>query len=94
MSSPRERVAQVCGEALGRLDPGPARDKVVEVKNRLGEPLRVAVAGRVKAGKSTLVNALLGRRVAATDVGECTKVVAWYRYGLQEIGRASCRERV
>jgi hypothetical protein len=49
--------------------------------DRLDEPLRVAVAGKVKAGKSTLVNALVGERVAPTDAGECTKVVTWYRDG-------------
>ncbi len=47
-------------------------------------PLRVAVAGRVKAGKSTLVNALLRQRVAPTAVGECTKVVTWYSHGVPE----------
>ncbi|WP_392544429.1 dynamin family protein [Oryzobacter telluris] len=47
----------------------------------LAEPLRLAVVGRVKAGKSTLVNALIGRRVAPTAAGECTRVVTWYRYG-------------
>ena len=41
----------------------------------LGEPRRLAIAGRVKAGKSTLVNALVGRMVAPTRAGECTKVV-------------------
>lgn len=50
------------------------------VQARLDEPLRVAVAGIVKAGKSTLLNALLGERIAATDAGECTRVVTWYRY--------------
>jgi hypothetical protein len=48
---------------------------------RLDEPLRVAVAGRVKAGKSTLLNALVGERVAPTDAGECTRVVTWFRDG-------------
>ena len=48
---------------------------------RLDEPLRVAVAGRIKAGKSTLLNALVGERVAPTDAGECTKVVTWFRDG-------------
>lgn len=47
---------------------------------RLHEPLRLAVAGMVKAGKSTLLNALLGERIAATDTAECTRVVTWYRY--------------
>ena len=48
---------------------------------RLDEPLRVAIAGKVKAGKSTLLNALVGEQVAPTDAGECTKVVTWYRDG-------------
>ena len=47
--------------------------------DRLDEPLRVAVAGKVKAGKSTLLNALVGEQIAPTDAGECTRVVTWYR---------------
>ncbi len=46
---------------------------------RLQGPLRIALAGMVKAGKSTLLNALLGEVLAATDAGECTRVVTWYR---------------
>lgn len=48
---------------------------------RLDEPLRVAIAGRVKAGKSTLLNALVGEQLAPTDAGECTKIVTWYQHG-------------
>jgi hypothetical protein len=47
--------------------------------DRLNEPLRVAIAGKVKAGKSTLLNALVGEQIAPTDAGECTRVVTWYR---------------
>jgi len=61
---------------------GPALVPAVDaVRMSLTEPLRVAVAGRIKAGKSTLVNALVGRLVAPTAAGECTRVVTWYRYG-------------
>jgi hypothetical protein len=51
-------------------------------EQRLDEPLRVAIAGMVKAGKSTLLNALLGEEIAPTGAGECTRVVTWYRFGL------------
>ncbi|WP_448071355.1 dynamin family protein [Georgenia yuyongxinii] len=49
--------------------------------SRLDGPLRVAIAGMVKAGKSTLLNAILGEELAPTDTGECTRVVTWYRHG-------------
>jgi hypothetical protein len=75
-----ERVAGLCGAVAPRLGPVTAA-RVGQVRRRLGEPLRVAVAGRLKAGKSTLVNALIGRRVAPTEVGECTRVVTQFRYG-------------
>jgi hypothetical protein len=48
---------------------------------RCDEPLRVAFAGQTKAGKSTLLNALIGERVAATDHAECTRMITWYHHG-------------
>ena len=55
--------------------------RLTALRNRLDEPLRVAIAGRVKSGKSTLLNALVGERLAPTDAGECTRIVTWYRDG-------------
>jgi predicted GTPase len=67
----------------GRAAAGTEQAAAVEaVMRRLDEPLRVALAGRVKAGKSTLLNALIGERLAATDAGESTRIVTWYRHGL------------
>lgn len=48
---------------------------------RLRQPMRVAVAGQIKRGKSTLVNALLGERVAATGQLELTLTVNELRHG-------------
>jgi hypothetical protein len=61
-----------------RGDPATA-DWLAYQVDRLDEPLRLAIAGKVKAGKSTLLNALVGERLAPVDAGECTKVVTWYR---------------
>lgn len=74
------RVAALCDEVGPRVGPAAGR-QVLSVRRRLDEPLRVAIAGRLKAGKSTLVNALIGRRVAPTEVGECTRIVTQFRYG-------------
>jgi hypothetical protein len=61
-------------------DPG-LRRRIAEARRRVDEPLRVAIAGKVKAGKSTLLNALVGEELAPTDAGECTKIVTWYADG-------------
>lgn len=55
-----------------------------ELADELDRPLRLAVTGRVNAGKSTLVNALLRQRIAPTDVSECTRYAAWFRFGTPE----------
>ncbi|WP_232805536.1 dynamin family protein [Glycomyces xiaoerkulensis] len=70
----------MCEDLTGKVSDS-SRTVVEDVAARLAQPLRVAVAGRLKAGKSTLVNALIGRRVAPTAAGECTRVVTQFRYG-------------
>ncbi|MEZ5246053.1 MAG: dynamin family protein [Acidimicrobiales bacterium] len=55
-------------------------DEAAAIGRRLAEPLRVAIVGRMKSGKSTLLNALVGQHIAPTDAGECTKVVTWYQH--------------
>jgi hypothetical protein len=75
-----DRLATLCHEIVTEFG-SHAGGQVRQIGNRLHEPLRVAIAGRLKAGKSTLVNALIGRRVAPTAAGECTRVVTRFRYG-------------
>jgi hypothetical protein len=42
----------------------------------------VAVVGRVKAGKSTFINALLGQDLAKTGTTETTATINYFRYGI------------
>src|ERR1700687_4748536 len=48
---------------------------------RLNQPIRIALAGTLKAGKSTLVNALVGEDIAPTAATEATRIVTWFRHG-------------
>ncbi|MGY2127787.1 dynamin family protein [Blastococcus sp. SYSU DS0617] len=63
--------------------------RLAEHRARLDEPVRIALVGRVKAGKSTLLNALVGARIAPTDAGECTRLVTVYRHG--QVPRVAAR---
>lgn len=76
------QVGQLCEEAAGLLGGGPAARELTNLRDTLDGPMRVAIAGRVKAGKSTLLNALVGERLAPTDAGECTRLVTTYREAL------------
>jgi hypothetical protein len=60
----------------------PEAEAVADLVRRIDEPLRVAIAGKVKAGKSTLLNALVGEELAPSDAGECTRIVTWYVDGV------------
>ncbi|CAA0108065.1 Isoniazid-induced protein IniC [Mycolicibacterium vanbaalenii] len=51
------------------------------IGGRLNQPMRIALAGTLKAGKSTLVNALVGEDIAPTDATEATRIVTWFRHG-------------
>lgn len=85
VGSPRpllDRVRSVLGEARATYAGHSEASAVLRtLALRIQEPLRLAVAGRVKSGKSTLLNALVGEPLAAADTGECTRYVTWYRHG-------------
>ncbi|MFI6261933.1 GTP-binding protein [Micromonospora sp. NPDC051006] len=50
---------------------------------RLEQPLRVAIAGPWRAGKSTLLNALMGEEVAPVVGADGSAVFTWYEDGPQ-----------
>jgi hypothetical protein len=79
LDSVRTLLLQATQAYAGAPEPS---QRLQAVLDRLDEPLRVAIAGKVKAGKSTLLNALVGEELAPTDAGECTRIVTWYRDGI------------
>lgn len=71
----RDRASVALDDALTALSSGPAgplQDALIANRNRLYAPMRVAVIGRIKAGKSTMINALLGAEFAPTGREELT----------------------
>lgn len=56
------------------------RADVDDLITRLNQPLRVAVVGAIKAGKSTLINALLRENLLFTGQLETTYNVCWFKY--------------
>jgi serine/threonine protein kinase len=78
------RVMELCSETLPTAAEQSARDELEVIRRRLSEPLIIAVAGRDGAGKSTLVNALLGRDVAPETPPGAPGIVTWFRSGSTE----------
>lgn len=70
----RLRDCRVPGEVLSRLE---------QLAAQVHQPCEVAVVGRVKAGKSTFINALLGSESELARVGatETTATINYFRYG-------------
>lgn len=61
---------------------GPATQQAAaQLRELVSRPPRVAVVGRLKSGKSTLVNALTESRIAATGSLECTMAVSVFEEG-------------
>ncbi len=73
-------VKELLETTAAEIPGSPYATQLNGLADRIDGPLRVAIAGRIKAGKSTLLNALVGERLAPTDAGECTKVVSWFRH--------------
>jgi GTPase SAR1 family protein len=78
---PASELIERVSTLMATRAPASLQDECSKLEQRLREPVRVAIVGPVNSGKSTLVNALLGQRVAPTNKSECTRLVTWFRYG-------------
>src|SRR6201991_3964029 len=86
--STSDQVRAILGGTIQAYRGDPAYRNRPDVHNelerigyRLNQPIRIALAGTLKAGKSTLVNALVGEDIAPTDATEATRIVTWFRHG-------------
>ncbi|OBI71374.1 dynamin-like GTPase family protein [Mycobacterium sp. E740] len=86
--STSDQVRAILGGTIQAYRADPAYRQRPDVHNeleriggRLNQPIRIALAGTLKAGKSTLVNALVGEDIAPTDATEATRIVTWFRHG-------------
>lgn len=84
MTAVVEPAWELLHEALEAYRDSPtATDELRGQLARLAAPLRIAVTGGWRSGKSTLLNALLGEEVAPVEVPGGDAVLIWYEDGAQ-----------
>ncbi len=85
MSDVQESLASVLRRASERLreagSPAQVSGRIEALAGQVHEPCVVAVVGRVKVGKSTFVNALLGEDLAKVGTIETTATINYFAYG-------------
>ncbi|UZN02549.1 dynamin family protein [Cellulomonas sp. S1-8] len=89
-----ERLLDAVGDAAVRAQRDDLVQRVRVARVRLDDPaFRVVVCGEFKKGKSSLVNALLGARVCATDADVATAVPTYVRWGERVAARVLAEEQ-
>ncbi len=85
MSDPREKLAALLRQAAQLLRgtelPVELAERMEGLANQVHQPCVVAVVGRVKVGKSTFANALLGEDLAKVGTTETTATINYFTYG-------------
>ncbi len=84
VSTIRQSIASI-SPLMVNLRKGEAVSKISQCLSDFEKkPTTVLVCGEFKRGKSTFINALIGRSVCPTDVDICTSVVSVIKYGVNE----------
>lgn len=85
MNDNQQRLQDALQSGAARLRktglPGELATRLERLAAEVPEPCVVAVVGRVKAGKSTFINALLGVDLAVVGAKETTATINYFRYG-------------
>src|SRR5215217_2104156 len=85
MNSVQENLIAILRQAAARLRevglPAELAERMEGLAKQVYQPCVVAVVGRVKVGKSTFVNALLGEDLAKVGTTETTATINYFTYG-------------
>jgi hypothetical protein len=85
VSDLQAKLAEILRRAARRLRgadlPVELAERMEELAKQVHQPCVVAVVGRVKVGKSTFVNALLGEDLAKVGTTETTATINYFTYG-------------
>lgn len=85
MNNPAEQTQQAISKLITFVEQTPWRafylDRLQSLKHQAEQPCVLAIAGRVKAGKSTFLNSLLGKDLAKTGINETTATINVFRKG-------------
>jgi hypothetical protein len=84
--NPRARLDESVWELLHQAlnlyrDDRHAAARLHHQLDRFEQPLRIAVAGPWRSGKSTLVNAIMGEEVGPVEIADGGQVFTWYEDG-------------
>ncbi len=85
MVNPVKQTKECIDTLISFISVSPWKDQYLgrlnALKGQLGQPCVLAIAGRVKAGKSSFINALLGKDLAKVGTTETTATINIFRKG-------------
>jgi GTPase Era involved in 16S rRNA processing len=86
MTNPIDQTQRAIDNLIAFIEQSPWSgeylDKLKLLKMEVEQPCVLAVAGRVKAGKSSFINAILGKDLAKVGTTECTATINVFKYGM------------